>query len=386
MASVGLSSGRQHLRSSVSTDGHVAFVDLRVQTRALQPALTAAIEAVLGRGDFVLGEDVARFERDFAAYCGVDHAVGVDSGLSALELALRAAGIGPGDEVITQANTFIATVSAIQSVGAHPVLADCDPQGAVDPAAVAACISPRTAAIIPVHLFGRIGDMEALLSLASDHGLVVIEDACQAHGAVWQGRRAGSFGLAAAFSFYPAKNLGAFGDGGMLVTSSPDLADKARLLRNYGQRVKYEHEGTPLNRRLDTLQAAVLRVKLPHLDTWNDGRRQLADRYRERLADLPIDLPPAEDGRRHVYHLFVIGVDGRDQLRIALAAAGIETGIHYPIPLHRQPVLATLGYGVGSFPQTERLAARSLSLPMYPELPPDHLEYVAASIRHWLHG
>jgi dTDP-4-amino-4,6-dideoxygalactose transaminase len=386
MASVGLSSGRQHLRSSVSTDGHVAFVDLRVQTRALQPALTAAIEAVLGRGDFVLGEDVARFERDFAAYCGVDHAVGVDSGLSALELALRAAGIGPGDEVITQANTFIATVSAIQSVGAHPVLADCDPQGAVDPAAVAACISPRTAAIIPVHLFGRIGDMEALLSLASDHGLVVIEDACQAHGAVWQGRRAGSFGLAAAFSFYPAKNLGAFGDGGMLVTSSPDLADKARLLRNYGQRVKYEHEATPLNRRLDTLQAAVLRVKLPHLDTWNDGRRQLADRYRERLADLPIDLPPAEDGRRHVYHLFVIGVDGRDQLRIALAAAGIETGIHYPIPLHRQPVLATLGYGVGSFPQTERLAARSFSLPMYPELPPDHLEYVAASIRHWLHG
>jgi len=374
------------LRQHVSADDHVAFVDLRAQTRALQPALTAAMEAVLRRGDFVLGEDVSGFEREFAAYCGVDQAVGVDSGLSALELALRAAGIGRGDEVITQANTFIATVSAILAVGARPVLADCDPQGAVDPAAVAACISPLTAAIIPVHLFGRIGDMEAILSLASAHGLAVIEDACQAHGAVWRGKRAGSFGLAAAFSFYPAKNLGAFGDGGMLVTGSPELADTARLVRNYGQRVKYEHEVTPLNRRLDTLQAAVLRVKLPHLDTWNDGRRQLADRYRERLADLPIDLPPAEEGRRHVYHLFVIGLDGRDQLRIALAAAGIETGIHYPIPLHRQPVLATLGYGVGSFPQTERLAARSLSLPMYPELPPDQLEYVAASIRHWLHG
>jgi dTDP-4-amino-4,6-dideoxygalactose transaminase len=329
---------------------------------------------------------VAVFERDFAAYCGVDQAVGVDSGLSALEMALRAAGIGPGDEVITQANTFIATVSAIQSVGAHPVLADCDPQGAVDPAAVAACISPRTAAIIPVHLFGRIGDMEAILSLASAHGLVVIEDACQAHGAVWRGRRAGSFGAAAAFSFYPAKNLGAFGDGGMLVTGSPELADTARLVRNYGQRVKYEHEGTPLNRRLDTLQAAVLRVKLPHLDTWNDGRRQLADRYRERLADLPIDLPPAEEGRRHVYHLFVIGVDDRDRLRAALASAGIETGIHYPIPLHRQPVLALLGYGEGDFPHAEGLAARSLSLPMYPELPLEHLDRVATTIRNWVSG
>jgi dTDP-4-amino-4,6-dideoxygalactose transaminase len=343
----------------------------------------AAMEAVLRRGDFVLGEDLAGFERDFADYCGVGQAVGVDSGLSALELALRAAGIGPGDEVITQANTFIATVSAVLAVGARPVLADCDSQGAVDPATVAACLSPRTRAIIPVHLFGRIGDMEAILALAAEHGLVVIEDACQAHGAVWRGRRAGSFGVAAAFSFYPAKNLGAFGDGGMLVTNSPALADTARLIRNYGQRVKYEHETTPLNRRLDTLQAAVLRVKLPQLDAWNDQRRQLADRYRERLAHSPIDLPPAEEGRRHVYHLFVIGADDRDQLRATLASAGIETGIHYPIPLHRQPVLASLGYPEGSFPQTERLAARSLSLPMYPELPVDQLDRVAAVVRDW---
>src|SRR5207245_2027321 len=263
-------------------------------------------------------------------------------------------------------------------------LADFDTQGSVDPASVASLISPRTRAIIPVHLFGRIGDVEGIRDRAAAHGLVVSEDACQAHGAVWRGRRAGSFGLAAAFSFYPAKNLGAFGDGGMLVTSLPELAGTARLIRNYGQRVKYEHEAMPLNRRLDTLQAAVLRVKLPQLDSWNDRRRQLADRYRERLADLPINLPPAEDGRRHVYHLFVIGVDGRYPLRAGLAAAGIETGIHYPIPLHRQPVLASLGYADGSFPLTERLAARSLSLPMYPELPVDQLDRVAAAVRDWV--
>ncbi len=385
MASViARASGQPGLRQRLPADDRVAFVDLRAQTRALHPALIAAMEAVLSRGDFVLGEDLAGFERDFAAYCGVDHAVGVDSGLSALELALRAAGIGPGDEVITQANTFIATVSAIQAVGAQPVLADCDTQGAVDAAGVAASISPRTRAVVPVHLFGRIGDMDAIKSLAAKHNLVVIEDACQAHGAIWKGKRAGSFGGAAAFSFYPGKNLGAFGDGGTLVTSSPEIADRARVLRNYGQRVKYLHEATPANHRLDTLQAAVLRVKLPHLDAWNDQRRQLADAYRQRLAGLPIDLPAAEEGRRHVYHLFVIGIDGRDQLRGTLAAAGIETGIHYPIPLHRQPVLASLGYRDGTFPQTERLAARSLSLPMYPELPVDQLDRVAAVVRDWV--
>jgi len=381
-----VSPGHTDLSEHVTADGHVSFVDLRAQTRALQPALTAAIQAVLSQGDFVLGEEVERFEQDFAAYCGVRYAVGVDSGLSALELALRAAGIGPGDEVITQANTFIATVGAILAVGARPILADCDRHGAVDPAAISACISPRTRAIIPVHLFGRISDMEAVLALAAAHGLAVIEDACQAHGAVWRGKRAGSFGLAAAFSFYPAKNLGAFGDGGMLITNSSALADTARLLRNYGQRVKYEHEATPLNRRLDTLQAAILRVKLPRLDQWNDRRRQLADIYRERLADLPIGVPASDAGRRHVYHLFVVEVNGRDALRAALASDGIDTGIHYPIPLHRQPVLAPLGYGEGAFPETERLAGASLSLPMYPELPLGHLERVAVAIRQSVQG
>jgi dTDP-4-amino-4,6-dideoxygalactose transaminase len=367
----------------VTPDGHVAFVDLRAQTRALQPALMAAIEEVLRRGDFVLGDALERFEEEFAAFCGTSHAVGVDSGLSALELALRAAEIGPGDEVITQANTFIATVAAILEVGARPVLSDCDEQGGMDPAAVAACISPRTRAVVPVHLFGRIGEIDAIRGLAGRHGLAVIEDACQAHGAMLHGKRAGSFGLAGAFSFYPAKNLGAFGDGGMLVTNSAALAKRARVMRSYGQRVKYMHETAPLNRRLDTLQAAILRVKLPHLDSWNDRRWLLAAAYRTRLDGLPIALPRADQDGRHVYHLFVIELDGRDELRAAMAADGIETGIHYPIPLHRQPALEHLGYRQGDFPQAERLAARSLSLPMYPELPEHHLEHVAASIRRW---
>jgi dTDP-4-amino-4,6-dideoxygalactose transaminase len=371
---------RERPAVAVST---IPFVDLRSQIEALEPALTNAIAAVVSRGDFVLGAAVSRFEDEFAAYCGVADAIGVDSGFSALELALRAAGVGPGDEVITQANTFIATAGAILAAGARPVLTDCDRDGAMDPEAVAAAISPRTRAIIPVHLFGRVADLEPILALAESHGIAVIEDACQAHGAVWRGRRAGSFGLAAAFSFYPAKNLGAFGDGGIVVTDSDQLADEVRLLRHYGQRVKYEHSVTPLNRRLDTIQAAVLAVKLPYLDRWNAYRERLADAYRERLCGLPIDLPPIEEDGRHVYHLFVIGTEKRDALRAALAADGIETGIHYPIPLHHQPPLRGLGYSHGVFPHTERLAARSLSLPMYPELPLDHVDRVATSIRRW---
>jgi dTDP-4-amino-4,6-dideoxygalactose transaminase len=362
----------------------VRFVDLRRQTEDLRPELTAAINAVLERGDFILGEDVERFEAEFAAYCGVGHAIGVDSGFSALELALRAAGVGPSDEVITQANTFIATVGAIMAVGARPVLTDCDRHGAMDPKAVAAAISSRTRAIIPVHLFGRICDIDAILSLAKERGIAVIEDACQAHGAIWRGKRAGSFGLAAAFSFYPGKNLGAFGDGGIVVTDSAEIADEIRILRHYGQRVKYEHVKTPMNHRLDTIQAAVLRVKLSHLDSWNDRRRQLADRYRAQLAGLPVGLPQPEEGRRHVYHLFVIECEERDRLRAELGSIGIETGIHYPIPLHRQPALIGLGYPDGSFPHAERLAARSLSLPMYPELPVDQVDRVAAAVRGWL--
>jgi dTDP-4-amino-4,6-dideoxygalactose transaminase len=360
-------------------------VSLSAQTETLQPALMEAIAAVIRRGDFILGQDVEQFEREFADYCRVADAVGTDSGLSALELALRAIGVGPGHEVITQANTFIATVGAILAVGARPVLVDCDDTGAIVPDHVAAAVTPRTRAIMPVHLFGRICDIDAITAIAERAGVAVIEDACQAHGAVWRGRRAGSFGIGSAFSFYPAKNLGAFGDAGMLVTQSSEVATRVRTLRNYGQRAKYDHVDLPLNRRLDTLQAAVLRVKLPHLDAWNAGRRLLADTYREQLAGLPIGLPPGDEDGRHVYHLFVITADDRDALRSSLASSGIETGIHYPVPVHRQPVLDGFGYRAGAFPNAERLANTSLSLPMYPELGRDELERVSAAIRrHYL--
>jgi dTDP-4-amino-4,6-dideoxygalactose transaminase len=364
----------------------VRFVDLQAQIESLQPALSDAIDAVLRRGDFILGKDVERFEQEFAEYCGVAYAVGVDSGLSALELGLRAIRVRPGSEVIIQANTFIASVGAVLAVGAQPVLVDCDENGAIRPEAVKAVMNPATGAIMPVHLFGRICDIEMIVALGKTAGVPVIEDACQAHGALLNGDRAGSFGLAAAFSFYPAKNLGAFGDGGMLVTSSQDVADTVRQLRNYGSKAKYEHVNLPLNHRLDTIQAAVLRVKLPHLDQWNVRRQYLADAYREHLAGLPVRIAPADVEGRHVYHLFVIETDQRDALKAALAALGIETGIHYPIPLHLQVALMDLGYRQGTFPNTERLAAQSLSLPMYPEMSLEQVERVTAGIRAYFRG
>ena len=275
-------------------------------------------------------------------------------------------------------------MGAILAVGATPVLVDCDANGVIVPQLVAAAITPLTKAIMPVHLFGWICDMAAIGAIAKKAGVLVIEDACQAHGAVWQGQRAGSFGISAAFSFYPAKNLGAYGDGGMLVTQSKEVADRVRVLRNYGSRVKYEHIDLPLNRRLDTIQAAVLRVKLPHLDKWNARRQFLADAYREHLSDLPVGLPPPAEAGRHIYHLFVITAKDRDALRADLTEQGIETGIHYPIPVHRQPIMQKLAPSTaagGQYPQTEELAARSLSLPMYPELPLEHLERVANAIR-----
>jgi dTDP-4-amino-4,6-dideoxygalactose transaminase len=384
---------RRHAVEMESTLAHeavrerVPFVELTPQILGLEEDISRAMADVVRRGDFILGADVYRLEEEFAAYCNVNFAVGVDSGFSALELSLRAAGIGPGDEVITQANTFIATVGAILAVGAVPVLADCDASGAADPSTFAARLTQRSRAIIPVHLFGRLGNMEPFMDLATEHDLAVIEDACQAHGASMGGRRAGSWGTASAFSFYPAKNLGALGDAGMLITDSPDIADNARALRHYGQRVRYEHEiGPPIGRRLDTLQAAALRVKLPHLDHWNTMRTYRADLYRTRLEGLPLSVPEAEEPGRHVYHLFVVGTEDRDQLRSFLAERAIETGIHYPIPLHLQPALASLGYQAGDFPNAERLAATSLSLPMYPHLALEDVAYVADSIRLFFGG
>lgn len=367
-----------------SAAASVKFVDLQAQIASLEPALTEAIQGVLRRGDFILGEAVAAFEAEWAHYCGVKHAVGVDSGLSALELALRAAEVGEGDEVITQANTFIATAGAIMAVGARPVLVDCDSEGQLDTRALDRAITRRTRAIMPVHLYGKIGDIDGVCRLATQAGIAVIEDACQAHGAIYRGRRAGSFGLAAAFSFYPAKNLGCFGDGGMLTTNDDTVAAAVRTLRNYGSKAKYEHIALPLNHRLDTIQAAVLRVKLPHLDRWNGRRQYLADAYREHLADGAVGLPAAAEEGRHIYHLFVIQVPERDRLREALTAQGIETGIHYPIPLHAQPVLKRLGYRIGEFPNAERLAGHSLSLPMYPEMPTAHIERVAGALQSHL--
>jgi dTDP-4-amino-4,6-dideoxygalactose transaminase len=365
----------------------VPFVDLAAQYAAVAAETNEAILKVVHGTDFILGQDVRLFEEDFAAFCGTEHAVGVDSGTSALELALRAYGIGPGDEVITAANTFIATALAISYTGATPVLVDVDPQTyTMDVSQLEGAITSRTKVIMPVHLYGHPADMDPVLEIAQQHGLVVIEDACQAHGATYKGKRVGSLGHAAAFSFYPAKNLGAYGDGGIVVTNGERVAESLQMLRNYGQREKYHHLLRGYNRRLDTLQAAVLQVKLKHLDAWNAARRQHAQFYGELLAHSPTVVPAEADYAESVYHLYVIRVKDRDGLRIHLQDKGVATGIHYPIPIHLQPAYRDLGYGKGSFPVTEEYAGQILSLPMYAELTPGSIEYVAETIREFVSG
>lgn len=368
----------------MASDAGVPFVDLRAQYATIRDEARAAMDAVLERGDFILGGAVETFERSFAAYCGVEHAVGLDSGLSALEIALRALDIGPDDEVITAANSFIASALPISTVGATPVLVDVDERTYnLDVARVEAAITPRTRAIMPVHLYGQPADMHALLALAERHGLAVVEDACQAHGARYHGERVGSLGHVAAFSFYPAKNLGAYGDGGALVTNDPAIAERARSFRNYGSKRKYHHEILGSNRRLDTLQAAVLNVKLPRLDDWNEGRRQAAARYDTLLADAGVVVPARSDGVDHAYHLYVVRSTDRDGLQAHLAREGIATGIHYPLPIHLQPAYRDLPYQRGDFPVTERIAGEILSLPMYAELSAAQVERVAdAIVRH----
>ena len=360
---------------------NVPFVDLSIQYRSLADELQRAILAVLERGDFVLGHEVNLFEDEFAAYCEAKYAIGVDSGTSALELALRAFGTGPGDEVITAANTFIATASAIASTGARPVLVDVDPQTYnIDASRLETAITERTRAIIAVHLYGRPADMDPILDIAGQHRLMVIEDACQAHGARYKGRRVGSLGHAAAFSFYPSKNLGAYGDGGMVVTGCEGVAESVRLLRNHGQREKYHHQVRGYNHRLDTLQAAVLRVKLGHLDEWNAARREHARLYGKLLAGSPVITPLEVDHAESVYHLYVVRVGARDALQAYLRGKGIATGIHYPIPIHLQAAFHELGHAHGSFPTAEECADQILSLPMYAELTADSMEYVVEAI------
>ena len=336
---------------------------------------------VVENADFILGDDVEAFEAEYAEYCGTSHAVGLDSGLSALELGMRALGIGPGDEVITPAHSFIASSSAISFTGATPIWVDCDPNTYnIDPARLKDAITSRTKAIMAVHLYGQPAEMDAVLEVARNHGLLVIEDACQAHGARYQGRRVGSLGDIGAFSFYPGKNLGAYGDAGALVTGNADVAEKVRMMRNYGQRKKYDHVHLAWNRRLDTLQAAVLRVKLRHLDVWNEARRRLASVYDELLAESGLQLPRVAPDRDHVFHLYVVQSARRDDLFAHLNANGVQAGIHYPIPIHRQEVYRERDFGAGSFPVTESLAPRLLSLPMYPELSNEQARRVADAV------
>jgi dTDP-4-amino-4,6-dideoxygalactose transaminase len=359
----------------------VPFVDLGAQYRTISGEITEAVSKVLRESDFILGREVSLFEEEFASFCEAKWAIGVDSGTSALELALRAYEIGPGDEVITAANSFIASALAISHAGATPVLVDVDPDTyTIDVAAIEKAITPRTKAIIPVHLYGHPADMDPILQLAQRHGLVVIEDACQAHGARYKGKRTGSLGHAAAFSFYPGKNLGAYGDGGAVVTSDHAVAKRLEMLRNYGQKEKYQHMFRGYNRRLDTLQAAVLRIKLKYLEEWNEARRQHAKTYCRLLAQTGIVVPHASASSESVWHLYVIRIDQRDALKEHLTTRGIGVGIHYPIPIHLQPAYRDLGYRPGDFPVTEDYARRILSLPIYAELTPEIIGRVAETL------
>jgi dTDP-4-amino-4,6-dideoxygalactose transaminase len=365
----------------------VPFVDLDAQRASIRVKIDEAISGCLERNDWILGEEVATFEEEFATYCESSAAVATDSGLSALELILRAFGIGEGDEVITAANTFVATALAISAAGATPVLVDVDPETYnLDVSLLEAAIGPRTKAIMPIHLYGQSADMDSILALAERRDLIVIEDACQAHGGRYKSRRAGSLGHAAAFSFYPSKNLGAYGDGGAVTTSDETVLERLRLLRNYGQRKKYIHEIKGFNRRLDTLQAAVLRVKLGHLDKWNEARRANAALYTDLLSAEGIEPPITRPWAEHVWHLYVIRVRARDELRRFLDARGIQTGIHYPLPIHLQPAFRHLGYGQGDFPVTEAMAHEVLSLPMFAELKETQIcsvvEAIAEFVRH----
>src|SRR5882724_12047157 len=359
----------------------VPFVDLHAQHASLSGAIEREVHDLVARGDFIMGAAIQRFEAQYAAFIGTRHAIGVGTGLSAIELALRAFDVGPGDEVITPANTFIATVLAIMAVGATPVFVDMDAATyGIDASAIGAAITSRTKAIVPVHLYGQPVDLDAIVAVAQRYNLVLIEDAAQAHGARYKGKRAGSFGHAAAFSFYPCKNLGALGDGGMITTSDDRAAAKLRLLHNYGQRVKYYHAIPGTNSRLDTLQAAVLSLKLPHLDGWNAARRLHADAYAARLQGHVV-TPVASNDVEHIYHLYVIQTPERAALEQRLKARQIQTGIHYPVPAHLQEACAPLGYKAGDFPVTEAAAPRLLSLPMFPELSEAQIDYVADAVR-----
>jgi dTDP-4-amino-4,6-dideoxygalactose transaminase len=365
----------------------IPFVDLKAQYQDIRGAVDAAVARVLESGQFVMGAEVEAFERLFAKYLGVEHAIAVNSGTSALLLALRACGIGPGDEVITSSFTFIATVLAIEQAGARPVLVDIDPVSYnLDPARIANAVTPRTRAVLPVHLYGQCADMDAIQAVAGRRGLTVIEDAAQAHGALHGGRKAGSLGRLGCFSFYPSKNLGGCGEGGMVVTSDGDCARSLRILRDCGQASKNRHTLSGYNARMDALQGAILSAKLPHLDRWTDARRVRAAAYDRLLAPSDVVTPWVAPYAHHAYHIYAVRSRDRDGLRERLLAGGIETGVHYPIPVHLQGSTRHLGYSIGDFPHAEQLAREVLSLPMYPELPMTAIDEVASMVRQEVHG
>lgn len=356
-------------------------IDLKREYISIKDEVDAAVARVLESGRYILGDEVRTFEEEFATYCGVAHAVGVGSGTDALHLALAACDVDPGDEVITVPHTAVATVAAIELSGAEPVLVDIDPiRYTLDPGQLEAAVTSRTRAVVPVHLYGCPADLDPIIEVARRHNLFVIEDCAQAHGAQYRSRRVGSWGHVAAFSFYPTKNLGAYGDGGMIVTEDPELAERARLLRQYGWRERYVSSLKGLNSRLDELQAAILRVKLRHLEEWVARRRLLARFYDQRLAGSGIITPYEPDDAAHAYHLYVVRCSRRDELRSFLRAQGIASLIHYPVPVHLQPAYRDLGYEAGAFPAAEAAAREVISLPLYPELREEEATNVADAV------
>jgi len=375
----------------------VPFLDLKIQYKQIEDEVTPMITRAMANGAFIGGEQVSCFETEFAGFCNGSYCVGVNSGTDALRFALMAIGVGPGDEVITVANTFIATTEAISQVGAKPVFVDIYPNTCnMDPNKLedylknrlkpnVSSLKPRPKAVIPVHLYGQPVDMDPILYIAQKNNIDVIEDACQAHGAKYKNRNAGSLGAVGCFSFYPGKNLGAFGEGGAIITQDEDIAQKIRMIRDHGQRKKYFHDIEGYNGRLDAIQAGVLRIKLKRLEDWNKLRRQNAAYYNELLSEIPsITLLTEAEFAESVYHLYVILVDDRDGLQKFLDSKGIATGLHYPLPLHLQKAYEHLGYKKGAFPVTEHVADRLLSLPMFPELKPEQIEYVVQSIKQYI--
>ncbi len=357
----------------------IPFVDLKAQYHSIKPEIRDAIDRVLESSHFVLGPEVKAFEQEYATYCKTTHAVGVNTGTSALHLALLAAGIGPGDEVITVSFTFVATTAAIVYAGAKPVFVDIDPASfTMDPALIEAAITPRTKAIMPVHLYGQVADMDPIMEIARRHGLIVIEDAAQAHGAEYKGRRAGSLGDIGCFSFYPGKNLGAYGEGGAVTTNNAEYARTVRMLRDWGTEQKYHHHLKGYNFRLEEIQAAILRVKLRYIEEWTDARGTHARQYDELLASSALATPRRMDYARHVYHVYAVRTANRAAAQQAFQSAEIQTGIHYPIPVHLQAAHADLGHHVGDFPHSERAANEVLSLPMFPELTEAQIREVVA--------